>query len=219
MNLFSEYLAETLNIEDTYLIEELNDDIIELIVDDPGFQGELEKTLYKNEQKLTHSNFLLDGKPHSPTPGNWLKDFIKKNGSAKFNDLVLVKYLTDSENAKALSSEDRKALRKFFSMYYNLKFFPSSMMGIMPEQWEIFPVNREMGRKAPSGKLGAPKTEIERQVDELKESLKQYDENSLEYKATKEEIGKLEKREMMSLYPEGSLERQAIKEEINAPER
>lgn len=188
LELIKECLIDTLRFHDDFLLRELNDDLIELMADDQKFQKELEKALYSNQEKLTHKKFILDGKPHSPSVGNWLKDFIKKNGSGMFDNLVLTKYVTNSENTKTFDAEEKKLVGKLLELYRNLKFFPESMGDLPPEKWEIIPLDKEEIISKPRLAAAIPKSQEENNLDDLQNLLTQYPEGSLERKVIEEEM-------------------------------
>ena len=70
-------------------------------------------------------------------------NFIKKNGSGIFNNLVLIEYLVNSDNAKKLDNKEKELLKKLLLLYRNIKFFPESMPDDNGESWEIIPVSKK----------------------------------------------------------------------------
>ena len=129
------------------VIIDYNGILISLLAGDQNFKIALGKALFNNQEKLTYKKFILDKKACPPNIANWLKDFIKKNGSGIFNSLVLTEYLTNSENVKKLDSKEKNLLRKLLLLYRNLKFFPESMSNISPEKWEIIPIDKEVEKE------------------------------------------------------------------------
>lgn len=193
LELFKEFLVDTLKIEDASLMEELNDDLVDNITDNEKFKKDLENALYNNQEKLTRKEFILDGKPARPTIANWLKDFLQKVGSGRFNNVILTQFVTNSENAKKLDDKERKILGDMLELYRNLKFFPESMAHLPPERWEIIPTaqpKEEIKREV----APLPKGEKEKELRRLREIAEQFPAGSLERKAVEEEIEKLEVR-------------------------
>lgn len=155
LELFRFYLKELLemaggelNDEDKEILRELNWDIIILFDEDPDFQKSLENALYKNKQKLTFKKFTLEDKPVRPTIENWIKHFIKSQGTDMFDNMVISKFLSSSENVKRLDNKEVALVRLLLRLYRNLKFFPDSMEGEEPEKWEIIPLGAERKRVA-----------------------------------------------------------------------
>lgn len=222
LELFKEYLVDTLKFSDTATLEDLNDDIIEFSAMDVGFKKELEGALYKNPEKLTHKTFTLDGNKHAPSIRNWLRDFIKTHGSGLFDNVILTKYIAYAPNCQRLSDEEKKIVKKLLSLYRNLKFFPESLKDVPLDKWEIIPIEREE-ELSKARSAGAPKTEEEKEIDELKKEEENYEAGGLERMAIEEEIGEESKVEDLrieaSKYPAGSLERKALEEEIAKMEK
>lgn len=164
--------------------KEINEQtLLILSASDSLAQDDLVKIFLANQEKLTDKDFVLDGKKQTPTISNWLKDFIKKNGSGMVDNLALSQYLAGSENAKKLDSQEKKLLHKLLILYRNLKFFPESMSNIPVEEWEIIPVDDEEKVLKRSQKI-----EKDERLVELESLLEQYEEGSLERKAIEEEI-------------------------------
>ncbi|MFH0892659.1 MAG: hypothetical protein V1867_07870 [Candidatus Falkowbacteria bacterium] len=223
LELFEGNLADVFELDDYTLLEELNDDIIDFATDDLKFKNELEFALYKNPEKLTHKTFLLDGSPHAPSIQNWLKDFIRMNGSGVFDNVALTKYVTYSPNCQRLDDHEKEMVMKLLSLYRNLKFFPDSLKGVPVEKWEIIPIEREEDLSKARSVAGVPKTEEEKEIDELKKEEENYETGGLERMAIEEEIGEEAKIEDLRVeankYPSGSLERKALTEEIKKMEK
>ena len=189
INIFKEGLIDELNNQ-PIIIEAVNSRIFYILARDLEFVKTLENALYSNQEKLTGKEFILDGKLAQATVGNWLKDFIKQNGSGMFDELALSKYLISSANTKKLSEEEKKLLRKFLTLYRNLKFFPESMPTDGGEGWEIIPVERaevltkvKKGKKSPLPPLsrgGTQGGDADTRLEELRAMASQYPEGSLE---------------------------------------
>jgi hypothetical protein len=108
-----------------------------------------------NQEIITSKPFILDDKNQKGTIGNWLKDFIKQNGSQLFNTIILSSYLTASLNFKILDPEEKQLINRLLKLYRNLAFFPESMAGIPTEKWEIFPIEKKI-EEAPIPKSTIP---------------------------------------------------------------
>lgn len=202
------------------IIHNLNNSLLVNFSTDNGLsQEDLEKLLYINGELLTHSEFMLDGKQYSPTIGNWIQDFIQYYGSGMFSNLVLTKYLTDSDNARRLPPEEKKLVHKLLQLYRNIKFFPESLQDVPAEDWEIIPLDKDSRLAVQPRKIiGPPKTEEEKKIEELKQEEKEFSAGGLEQLAIEEEIGKKKKLEDLKIeakkYAIGSLERMAVEEEV-----
>ena len=199
-------------------IKEINKQII-LMISLSDNQLKLVKNIEENEEKITHKHFVLEGKPRTPSVGNWLRDFIKRNGTEMFDNVVLTKYITNSPNAKRLDENERRLLTRLLLLYRNLKFFPESMRGVPVEQWEIIPIERREDNADKLGKIsGPPRTKEEKKINELKAEEEKYARGGLEERAIEEEINQEKQIENLRIeankYPAGSLEKRAIEEEI-----
>jgi len=138
INLFTKRIVETLKA-DPEIIAGLNVVIFEMLGDEKDLEDKIISLLYNNNEILTSGMLIYEDREVSPTVANWLKDFIKTNGSETFDELVLAQYLSTSVNAKRLSPDDKDLLRKLLKLYRNLVFFPESMDNIAVEDWQIFP--------------------------------------------------------------------------------
>jgi len=201
------------------LIELYNATLIALITRRKDFQKDSENSLYANLEKVTHKDFFLDGKRHAPSIRNWLKDFQKTIGTGAFDNVVLTDFLTKSKNAKILDKEERKIVQKMLILYRNIKFYPAIFNGIPEDDWHIIPIEREGEEMGKVGHIsGPPRTDEEKEIDELKDREKDFKEGGLERLVLEEEIDdrKLieELKIMKNKYADGSLERRAIDEEI-----
>jgi len=130
---FKNRLLEVLSGDDA-LKEVINEDLPNLFALEEDVilsVDELLKILLANQEKLTGKAFLLDGKLAEPTAANWLKDFIKKAGTGMVDNLVISKYVIDSENGKKNRRGRKKNYFKFIDYLSQCKiFFP--MHSVMP---------------------------------------------------------------------------------------
>lgn len=192
--------------------------LILMMATDSAFLMNLQKALRGNDERLTVDNIKVGDTVKDPTISNWITDFIKFHGSNIFNNVILSKYMTSSPNVTRLKYNERRLVKKLLTLYRNLTFFPDSLKDIPQEYWEIIPVDREVNKVSESKFLGIPKTEEEKEIDQLKNMEENYQEGSLEQLALEEEIvnkKRVEELKMMAKkYKEGSLERRVVEEEI-----
>lgn len=220
LKIFKSNLLPFLKIHTNPFLIEYNNILILALLEDPEFKKELENQLYDNDEKITTKPLTIDGNHKISSISNWLKDFIKTNGTGIYDNMTIAKYFNISDNAKKLNSEERENLTNLLQMYRNLKFFPQSLEGVPEDRWEIIPTDREAINNGIAEKktFGPPTTEDERTIAELEEELKQYKEGSLEHEVLEEEIDRKRHLEdlhfMANKFGEGSLERMAIEEEI-----
>jgi len=198
--------------------------LILLLFEDRSFKKELEKILYYNTELLTHASFKDGKKPISPTIGNWIQDFIKVYGTAYANNLAIIKYITESKNAKRLNPEEKKIVQKLLQLYRNLKFFPDAFSDLPPERWEIIPSSEDNVDAIKSEKkLTFPKTKAEKEIDNLINEEEKYKKGGLERMAIEEEIDLKKKIDDLQIeinkYKENSLERRALEDELNKLKR
>ncbi|MBI4812703.1 hypothetical protein HY798_04720 [Candidatus Falkowbacteria bacterium] len=208
IDIFKNYLVGVLKSNYLDNKKKLNGSLIMLLnKKEDKFKKELENALYSNQEKLTAKEFILTGplrhgdseasKPQAPTIANWLKDFIKTQGSGMFDELALSKYLIGSANAKKLDETERNLLRKLLALYRNLKFFPESLADRPPEEWEIIPTEKEEAL-----------TKVKRSERAQKSPQPPFNKGG-DADARLEEL-----RAMAAGYPAGSLERKAVEEEM-----
>lgn len=215
--IMGEKLLDLLKEEKSIL--DFNEAVLVFLSTNGDLQVELEKLLLNNNEKLTSNSLAFEDREITPTIANWLKDFIKLNGSEMFDDLALAQYLSTAPNAKKLGLMEKDLLRKIIKLYRNLSFFPDSMVNYAIADWQIVPVDKietkefndaldegEQKKVEPPMKTEkievATKAKIEEKgekvevspLDELNQVLSQYTPNSLEYKAVQEEIRRLKKK-------------------------
>ncbi len=153
-NLIDLFLAES--DESKAILDDYNGILIGLMEKSPAFKKNLEDALYQNQEILTSGKIRLEGKMVDPTISNWLKDFIDKNGSNFFDQIKLSEYVINSENAKDLKEEERKLLTKLLTLYRNVKFFPSGLVNLPVEEWEVIPLERGSEMEAPEAEELTP---------------------------------------------------------------
>jgi hypothetical protein len=199
--------------------EAVNNQIFKLLNLDLSLKDELAKKLLNSEEPITSAPFVMNGKADKPSVGNWLKEFIKKQGSDIFDNLTIIKFITDTENGKKLNRQEKERLTKMFMTYRNIKFFPESMPTDDGRGWEIIPIEDiDVNDMQTKKHLEVPMTEEEKEIDDLKKEEGRFGESSLERMALEEEINKKKKVEqliaMANKYKKGSLEYRALMEEV-----
>lgn len=196
LDLFSDNLVDILKDDDEELVNSLNGELIFLFFNEPNFKKDVFNIVFGNQKKLTAKEFLLEGKKSEPTIANWLKDFINKNGSGIFDNLVLSKYITDSENARKLDNNERNLLKKLLILYRNIKFSEKSMPSDNGIGWQIIPVEKESDevKKISTSPRPSPLKGEGDKASELRAMAEQFNVGSLERRAIEEEICKAENK-------------------------
>lgn len=210
LELFKNGLADLLHADEAEnFIADYNLVLISLLNDDQQFRINLENALYTNAEKITAGSIKSADRESDPTIENWLKDFIRENGSEMFDRIALAKYLSSSDNVKRLDGKDKDAVRRLLELYRNLAFFPDSMGEASLEEWQIVPVKREeSGKVTRTSPVGSVRPDLKTRLkpvltaaaptaDELsamENVLSQYGPGSLEHKAVKEEITRLKNK-------------------------
>ncbi len=214
LDIFRDSCVDELS-KDIIILTAINLQVFFVLKDDLEFQKKLVKVFYENEEVITRKIFLLDKRRVTPNISNWIKDFIKSQGSIMFDSITLIKYMTSSENVKKLDESEKTIVKKVLLTYRNIKYFPESMASDHVEDWEIFPIYEEGGD---SRFLDDKKTEEELVIDELKEKQKEYKKGTLESEVIEEEISNEKEIEGLKIvlekYEKGTLEYSAILEEI-----
>lgn len=189
----------------------LNAGLIYLLNNDKNFKFEAVRTVLENNETLTAGTIILEDKAVSGTISNWLKDFIKINGSELFNELTLAEYLSSSANTKKLTAKEKDLLRKLLKFYRHLSFFPESFSDTPVTSWHIIPLDTqeeeilsarklvdvlsdEPVKKALPEEAPLVSSTTLSPEKELEEILKQYAVGSFEYKAITQEIERLKKK-------------------------
>lgn len=206
LNLFRFNLLEVLNSESPEATASLNGGLIFLLNNDAdaSFKKNLEETLYTNKEKISANKISLDNREVEATVANYLRDFIKTNGSEFFSGVVLAQYLSSSANLKKLNQKEKYLVGQLLKLYRNLSFLPDSMGSLAVENWQIIPfdqviINKSSVKNKPSKpevskKINSPSVAKEdllntsAELRELEKEILDYPENSLEYRALKEEM-------------------------------
>lgn len=185
-----------------------NNNVFKILVDDASFLERLGKSLLTNELIIGNDQILSSGRKVKPTVANWIKDFLTINGTDNFNDIDLIRYITDADNAKNLSKEDKSLLFKVLKTYANIAFFlensekkPISSLEFIPTSTTNNSDNDFLSDQADDKailKNEADKDTVQSpanvsDLDYLQKILPNYNYNSLEYKAISQEIERLRK--------------------------
>ncbi|MBN2853933.1 hypothetical protein JXK06_00120 [Patescibacteria group bacterium] len=202
----------------------LNRSLIFLLFNADDFKDEALRKMFANKQLIGETKISIDDKQVAPTVSAWLKDFIKKNGSSLFDDLILAQYLNTSENARVLKADDKETLGNLIRFYKNIAFFPESMNEIPPQKWQIFPFDASsywQELEAPGknkNKLGLP---TESEIFEEEAGAEDDVLSEKDFKPENHDDGPELKnlRGLLASFPPASLERKAIQEEIKRLEQ
>lgn len=207
----------------TELIKNLNEAIFSWLAQDGLFQNELLKALLGNQESITAQRLKFEDREVPPTINQWLKNFINKVGADNCSELIIAQYLSDSPEVKKLSIPEKNIIRKLIRIYYNLSFFPESLQGVALENWEIIPTNKikndeikkelkipspaiskkvvssEVNNSEISSAVSSLKTAEQISPDasllqELELAIKNYSEDTLEYKVLNQEIKRLKRK-------------------------
>jgi hypothetical protein len=158
LDLFTTGLAGVLNDNDVSALASLNGGLIYLLINKPDFHNKINKVLLNNQEVITTQNLTWTEGMERGTVANWLKDFIRENGSDIYSAVVLSRYLATSANPQLLNETERRVVRRLLRTYRNLFFFPESMSDVPMEEWEIIPVEKASVEKPIMG--ARPKIEI-----------------------------------------------------------
>ncbi|MFA5644197.1 MAG: hypothetical protein WC928_01565 [Patescibacteria group bacterium] len=217
-NFLEKNLLEILKDDDPSGSQRINGSLVYLLKNKKGSLDKFTKAFSLNQELIGSQKISINNKNQDPSVSNWIKHFIKANGSEMFSTIALAKYLTSDKEVLSLKDDERKVLRKIIKIYRNLSFFPESMEGLPVESWEIIPVDKDLEkviekeREKFSLSVDKKKLAVEDQVETknisprgskkidsddswqfLQGMLKKYPEKSLEYKAIEDEIAKMKK--------------------------
>jgi len=67
------------------------------------------------------------------TVGNWLRDYLRNLGTGKIEKVKQAEYLTNSENTKNLTPQDRERITKLFDLYEFLKLSAVTPEGVVED--------------------------------------------------------------------------------------
>lgn len=144
-NFFENNLLLALTPDAAETLSEINDSLLLVFSENKLVQQEIERLL-TNNKALIGSKLLIDENKAIPqTVANWLKDFYKVVGTKGFDSLSVTHYFIQSPNAKILSENDQQLLRRFLTLYNNIKNFPNIFNELPLDQWHIIPHVSEVG--------------------------------------------------------------------------
>jgi len=227
LDLFNNGLKNLLNDNDAHALATLNGGLVYLLINKPDFHDKANKALLANSEIVTEKTIVWSEGIERGTVTNWLKDFIKENGSDIYNSVVLSRYLATSANPQSLSEGERKVVRCLLRLYRNLIFFPDSMNDIPMEDWEIVPIEKVSMERPILGfkpKVNEPvvspvvtEAPVAPIITEIKtpelEKSKKTKENQV-FSKIESEVTDSELISLLSQYAPTSLEAKALKEEI-----
>jgi hypothetical protein len=136
-DLLANALPDLLEVDDNFFIAQFNYQLINLLVDYPDFKDRLIGVLLNHSLQLGTDNLMIDGRQLAPTVGAWINYFINQKGSIMFDAITLSDFLITAASAKLLSPLDKDHLSRLLWLYRNLKFFPDSLVGDDPANWEL----------------------------------------------------------------------------------
>lgn len=172
------------------------------------FKKKLRDALLNNQEKITKKRLIINNQEKDSTIANWFYDYNKTLGTGRASTLARTQYLTNGENIKKLSEDEKERVKLLFNIYERLKLSSQTLEGLE----EDIPVDEENlkgvvreGIFEPLPKMTAEQelfwqlaeeTIKERETREnslrqLRSDLNQYPPNSLERKAIEEEIRKM----------------------------
>ncbi len=214
-SIFLEKILEQFQLPEEHLFR-LNAVTFELIGRDEQFLNKLIKNFLNNKELISSRKLIIKNKKEDPSISNWVNDFVINHGSDIFSSLTLAKYLTSSENAMILNSEEKQILRQILKIYRNLVFFPESMGFSKYSDWEIFPINKDLlsfyqNKKNSDSKKQKIKKEIsdkqeddietkeekieEKKEEKIEEKKEEKTEEKIDLKLLNAELEKIEKNE------------------------
>lgn len=187
--IFSSHIMRLLSA-DPRTKNDFNNDVILLITtSEERLQDNFLKVLYENQEGVTQKPIMIEGKKMPPTVSNWLKYFIKQQGSNIFDNIALSNFISNSEETKNLPPDEKAKVRSILKLYRNLKYFPDSQLDIPAGQWEIAPLDEINAPGASSPQK--PAAEKDRMISTLNNLKNKYPKDSIEQKAIDEEMRKV----------------------------
>lgn len=239
LNFLGSNLVDILKNNDSSGVVKINGSALYLLINKEDCLEKFTKAFLFNSEKISAKNIIIDNREQEPTIANWIKHFIKENGSEIFSNIILAKYLTSPTVKTLLNDEEKKILRKVLKLYRNLVFFPESMTNVPMENWEIIPIDRDndslnnnLDREQKIKKFNdqmnekelktetEPKIEIKTEIKPIEKIIDRSPETSKSPKTETLNLLNLKDKELQELqellikYPEKSLERKAINIEI-----
>lgn len=169
----------------TDAVKRLNSLISSILDDENDWQKTLLRVLLSSKTLVTSKKIEEGQNLVDPSVANWIKNFIDYHGSDFFDNLVLVKYLSDNKNIKILSDHEKKLVKFILKVYRNIAFFFEQKALGLDNYREIIPVTEKNDTDLINTKEEKDLKHI------LTKELSKYDKTSLEYLAIKQEIDKI----------------------------
>jgi len=221
LDMFKYHFAEIFNIPEFDVLAKLEEVLLGTTVldDRDKFKKQLSQILLDNQEKLTKKKIIINNQEEHPTVANWLKNYNRILGTGKVDNIKRTQYLTNNKNIVGLTEEDKNKVRILFNLYEKLKLSSQTLEGLEDDipidedyakgtikqgvfepfkitekenkLWELAKKTTEERMKG-VGKEMSGESGTDKGIEELRNMLSQYNEGSLEYKAIKEEIAKLE---------------------------
>lgn len=225
INLLKDYFSWHFNIPDYDIFEKFKIKLANKPVyeERDDFKKRLKQALQDSECRIiNHQN--------KHTVRDWLKDYITNLGLGIPNNLQRRQYFTKLKGNENFKDAEWARLKTLFDFFDKLKLSSLSPYGFeedVPIQLDgkfyIYKQGElEEIKDSRKKNLGPPKTQEERDIEELKEQESEFREGTLERMALDEEIGHKKNLEELKIeakkHDEGSLERQALEEEIRKME-
>jgi hypothetical protein len=160
---------------------------------------------------FSDNSYSTEGMPVKTN--EWIKNFLANLGLPPFDLLKKQEYLTNNQFVKTLKGEDKDKLRRLLDLYENLSLSSNIKEGnentvlieaqnhlVILEQGQTEELDKELtddflnkqdGSDTPPNLVKG--IVVNNQILDLNQSLKSYSPSSLEYKAIKQEIGRMER--------------------------
>lgn len=163
------------------------------------------KNLLEDRTLVSSKKIIISESEQLPTVANWIKDYIAKYGLEPVNKLKFNEYIFSDSNAKSLTEEERRNLKKVLLFFESIKkssqeepILDESFVAILPNnEIAVFSdgdfkrIGREIINQLPEIDTNALSEDNEKEispVNKLEEILDNYSADSLEYKAIQQEI-------------------------------
>lgn len=226
-----------LQIDDIDIFERLKKKLLFMhLADRDNFKKEIKTALLSNKERITKEVKNNDNKPLK-TVNDWLLDYVSQSDKSKSDTLLKAEYFYQKSYFTKLPEDEKSVLRKLFALYNFLNISSMTPEGfeddllLMNEQGQLITTNKgkvvvlydTKSKGTTKGRpkartVGLPKTEEEKEIDELKMEEKKYRAGGLEQRAIEEEVEKKKKIEdikaMAGKFKPNSLEYKAMMEEI-----
>lgn len=226
--IFSKFLYEKKEIIDkSALASEFKDNLINIFKDkdaaiafnikafkvlakDGSFLGDLEKALLACEFEIGDKPIIKENRPIKPSVSNWIKDFLIFNSTDNFDNIILARYISSSDNVKNLSDSDKTLIFRLLKTYHNIVFFLENSEKIPIDFLELIAIDMSVSEDEDSLKKDISKenntvlvekeelsdvaaVNVDSDLAYLHEELSKYDRDTLEYRVVKQELERLRK--------------------------